>query len=148
MVILLLGGSGFFLYVTLSSRHYHGSGGVSLETNTQTEVSLLTMTPTRIEPSVQVYVWPTKISQVPIFAETDDSKIIGYIDSPGWIDVYCQRGGKFMTYDDEMIKSKQNSSFWWSETRTSNGTLGWVSNVYIHGPAKLPDVPDCSSNQT
>jgi hypothetical protein len=52
----------------------------------------------------------------------------------------CQTEGEFISIPDG---SSNWSSNWWMKIKGDNGKWGWISNVYIKGPAKIPSIPDC-----
>jgi hypothetical protein len=59
--------------------------------------------------------------------------------NPGTYAALCQQSG-------ETIKADGYSSNWWTWITTPSGKAGFVSNVFITGPAHLPNVPNCVKN--
>jgi len=61
--------------------------------------------------------------------------VLGQVNA-GDIYVYCQEYGESVTFDGYQ-------SNYWSMVYTSFG-VGWISNVFLNGPAQLPGVPSCN----
>ena len=66
---------------------------------------------------------------------TGCSDIVTHVN-PGSYPASCQQPGENITYDGY-------SSNWWTRI-TAHGTTGFVSNVFLSGPARMPNVPTCS----
>ncbi|GGU48062.1 peptidase M23 [Streptomyces lavendofoliae] len=48
----------------------------------------------------------------------------------------CQHPG-------EVIADGGYRNGWWTLVKLSDGTIGWVNNIYIQGGEKIAGVPDC-----
>jgi hypothetical protein len=59
--------------------------------------------------------------------------------NPGSYPALCQQSG-------QTIKASGYSSKWWTWITTRSGAAGFVSNVYLKGPAHLNNVPNCVKN--
>ena len=70
---------------------------------------------------------------------SNSCQVTDYIYSPQVISPICQiEGASSKAKDGQMVYYSK----WWVEVKVGN-RLGWISNVYIKGPAKFPNVPDC-----
>ncbi len=94
--------------------------------------------------SLPVHVWASGVDvrsggaacdRAPSIAQCSD--IVTRVN-PGAYSASCQQGGQTITYGGY-------SSNWWTRI-TAHGTSGFVSNVFLTGPARMPNVPTCSGS--
>lgn len=67
-------------------------------------------------------------------AANTTASVVGTITNPSTVNVICQTPGQSVT------DNGYTSTYW---SRLAEPAVGYISNVYITGPAKLPNVPDC-----
>ncbi|QNP74210.1 C40 family peptidase [Streptomyces roseirectus] len=65
------------------------------------------------------------------------ARVVAVLDGPTQVKVNCQQRG-------DSITAEGTTNDWWSYLPEYRG---WITNIYLQGPAVLPDVPECGTGR-